>query len=103
MKLRSAIVHRERLDAATIAKDDCCQLGKWLHGAGKAKFGNKPEFQPLVALHQAFHAEAGKVSELINEKRYAEAERALANGTKYAHASVSVRNAIASLKTAAVA
>ena len=103
VKLRSAIVNREQLDAATIAKDDCCHLGKWLHGAGKAKFGNKSEFRPLVALHKAFHAEAGKVSELINEKRYAEAEQALANGTKYAHASVSVRNAIASLKTAAVA
>ena len=103
VKLRSAIVNRGQLDAATIAKDDCCQLGQWLHGAGKSKLGKKPEFQSLVALHKVFHAEAGKVSDLINKKKYAEAERSLGSGTNFANASVSVRNAIAALKTAAAA
>ncbi len=103
VKLRSAIVNRGQLDAATIAKDDCCQLGQWFHGAGKSKLGKKPEFQSLVALHRAFHAEAGKVSNLINKKKYAEAERSLGSGTNFANASVSVRNAIAALKTAAAA
>jgi methyl-accepting chemotaxis protein len=101
--LRSAIADRARLDTATIAKDNCCQIGQWLHGAGKSKFGGKREFQSLVTLHKAFHVEAGKVSELINERRYAEAEHALNNGTSYAHASVSVRNAIVALKTVAAA
>ncbi len=98
VKLRTAIAHHEQLDASTIAKDNCCQLGQWLYGAGKVKFGAKREFQSLIGLHKAFHAEAGKVSELINAKRYEEATHALENGTGYANASAEVRNAIVTLK-----
>ena len=103
VKLRTAIAHHERLDSATIAKDNCCQLGQWLYGPGKSKYGAKPEFQSLIGLHKTFHAEAGKISELINQKRYAEATHALENGTGYATASAEVRNAIAGLKTLAAA
>ena len=39
MKLRSAIQAQTTLDAATIARDDCCVLGKWLHGESRAQFG----------------------------------------------------------------
>ena len=39
MKLRSAIQSRTQLDAATIARDDCCALGKWLHGESRAQYG----------------------------------------------------------------
>ncbi len=103
VKLRTAMAHHEQLDSATIAKDNCCQLGQWLYGQGKAKFGAKPEFRSLVDLHKVFHAEAAKISELINQKRYAEATHALENGTGYATASAEVRNAIVALKTLAAA
>jgi len=98
VRLRSAISNQERLDTPTISKDNCCQLGQWLYGHGKSKFGTKPEFRSLVALHKAFHVEAGRVSELINERKYGEAERALSNGTTYVDASISARNAIVALK-----
>jgi hypothetical protein len=32
LKFRGAISAQETLDAATIGKDDCCEIGKWLHG-----------------------------------------------------------------------
>ncbi len=32
VKFRKAISAKEQLDTASIAKDNCCELGKWLHG-----------------------------------------------------------------------
>lgn len=101
MKLRSAISKQEQLDAATIAKDNCCALGNWLHGDGKLKFGAKPEFRAVLDLHKAFHAEAGKVSQLINAKNYPEAEKALGANTPYSNASSAVASAIFALKKTA--
>jgi methyl-accepting chemotaxis protein len=98
VKLRAAITHHEKLNATEIAKDNCCQLGQWLHSKGKAEFGAKREYQSLVALHKAFHCEAAKVAELINDRKYDEAERSLNSGTPYAHATGEVRNAILALK-----
>ena len=103
VKLRAAITHQERLNSAEIAKDHCCQLGQWLNGNGRSQFGGKPEFRSLVELHKAFHGEAAKVADLINSKRYDEAERALNSGTSYAHATSEVRNAILALKSAQAA
>ena len=37
---RSAIFKKETLDVNSIARDDCCELGKWLHLEAKAKFGD---------------------------------------------------------------
>ena len=98
VKLRSAIANREQLDAPSIGRDDCCELGRWLHGDGKARFGTQREFQSVVALHKAFHAEAGRVSALINDGKYSEADHALGGGSTYAKATDSVRGAILALK-----
>jgi hypothetical protein len=101
LKFRSAISRQEQLDTATIAKDNCCVLGNWLHGDGKLKFGTKPEFKAVLDLHKTFHVEAGKVSQLINSKKYAEAEQALGAGTRYGDASNAVGSALIVLKKAA--
>jgi methyl-accepting chemotaxis protein len=101
VKLRSAISKQEQLDAATIGKDDCCPVGQWLYGDGRTKWGSKPEFQKCVEQHKAFHTEAGKVAQLINAKRYGEAERAIGGGTSYAAASNNVGMALLALKKAA--
>lgn len=84
IKLRGAIADKQQLDATTIARDNCCELGRWLHGTGKMAHGTKPEFQAVVSKHRAFHVEAGKVAELINAKRYDAAEKAIDVGTSYA-------------------
>lgn len=34
-KFHGAIIKKEQMDAPTIGKDNCCELGKWLHGEAK--------------------------------------------------------------------
>lgn len=98
MKFRSAISKKETMDAGTISKDNCCELGKWLHGEAKAKFGSLQSHSACVAKHAAFHVEAGKVAQAINAKKYVEAEAMLNAGTPYAASSSSVGVAILQLK-----
>ncbi|MFZ6689665.1 CZB domain-containing protein [Undibacterium sp. SXout11W] len=97
-KLRSAVAKQETLDAATISKDHCCDLGKWLHWEAKANFGNMTSYTECIKKHAAFHVEAGKVATSINAKKCAEAEAMLAGGTPYASASSAIGVAILHLK-----
>jgi hypothetical protein len=50
----------EKLEPATIARDNVCELGKWIHGEGKAKMP-PAEHAALVAAHAAFHKEAARI------------------------------------------
>lgn len=101
MKFRSAISKTEQMDVATIGKDDCCAVGKWLHGEGKPKFSTKPAFQRAVDTHKAFHLQAGKLAGLVNVAKYSEAEAALGLGTAYINASGDVAKALIDLKKTA--
>jgi methyl-accepting chemotaxis protein len=87
VKLRSAIAKKEKLDAATIKRDDCCPLGKWLHGEGGGRWGTRAAFVELVDKHREFHLAAGEVAEIINRGAYEQAERLLGGGTRFAEAS----------------
>lgn len=98
VKFRSAISKQEILDAETVSKDDCCELGKWLHGESKLKFGKFTSYMDCVAKHAIFHVEAGKVARTINSRKYAEAEAMLNAGTPYSTASSAVGIAISRLK-----
>ena len=100
-KFRLAIVKKEQMDAATISKDNCCEVGKWLHGEGKSRWGSKPEFLRALDKHKAFHAEAGKVAQLINAQKYPEADAAIGNGTAFENISKEVSTALILLKKAA--
>lgn len=100
-KFRAAITAKETMDAATIGKDNCCELGKWLHGEGKGQLGGKPEFTALVEKHKGFHVEAGKVATLINGKKFVEAEAAIGGATPFGRASTETGIAISRLKQAA--
>jgi methyl-accepting chemotaxis protein len=98
LKLRSAISKQETMDVATISKDDCCELGKWLHGEAKTKFGRLTSYTECVTKHAGFHVEAGKIAGAINSKKYDEAEAMLNSGTAYTMASNTVGVAIMRLK-----
>ncbi len=80
IKFRHAITIGEALDAPMIAKDNCCELGKWLYS------------------EKAFHTQAGQIALLINENKFSEAEGALENDTPYSKASLEVGKAIFRLK-----
>ncbi|HMM70878.1 MAG TPA: CZB domain-containing protein [Rhodocyclaceae bacterium] len=98
LKLRSAIANKEKMDVATISKDNCCELGKWLYGDGTAKFGAMASYATCVRKHAAFHVEAGKVARAINDGQYTAAESMLGAGTPYTAASSAVGVAIMALK-----
>lgn len=98
MKLRSAITGKERVDAASLSRDNCCEFGRWLHGEGRALHGRLASYQECVGAHANFHREAGRVAELINAKKYTEAESALAGVSPYSTASNLTGVAIARLK-----
>jgi methyl-accepting chemotaxis protein len=98
MKLRTAMVRKEKLDAMAIGRDNNCELGKWLHGEGKTQAARLPSFDACVAEHRAFHAEAGKIASLINQGKYEEAEKLLAAGSEYSRISTSVGGRLIRLK-----
>lgn len=100
-KFRVAITGKQDMDVVSISKDNCCELGKWLHGEGKSKCGALPSYADCVKKHAAFHVEAGKIATAINAKNYSAAEKMLDNNTPYASASSAVGVAIMQLKKAA--
>lgn len=80
---RNAVARQLSVDADRVRRDDCCELGQWLHGAGQSRWGRLPMFTSLLQSHKAFHAEAGKVAEMINQKRMAEADKAMEPGRSF--------------------
>ena len=98
MKLRGAIQSQSTLDVATIARDDCCALGKWLHGESRARFGALTSHKECIKHHAVFHKQAAQVATAINNGQYPEAEKMLGSGTPYIAASQAVVMAIGTLK-----
>lgn len=98
IKLRAAIADKSQLDAASISRDNICPVGQWLHGEARQRYGHLTSHASCVTAHAAFHKEAGRVAHLINQKKYAEAENALANGTPYIIASSDVGVALNRLR-----
>ncbi len=94
----AAIFNQDAVDAATYEKDNCCELGKWLHGEGQAQYGKLNAYANLISSHAAFHKVAGEVAQAINAKNYAQAECLLGKEGGYAMASRAVRIAIQKLK-----
>ena len=54
---------KEDLQPHNICVDNRCELGKWIHGPGKARLGEQPLFRQLVDEHAKFHYYASKVVE----------------------------------------
>ncbi|MDP2904512.1 MAG: methyl-accepting chemotaxis protein [Methylovulum sp.] len=98
VKFRTAIAHHEKMDVATISKDNCCEFGKWLHGDTKQQLGHLESFSECLAKHAAFHIEAGKVAQAINDNRLNDAHAMLSNESGFIDASGAVGVAIMRLK-----
>lgn len=98
VKLRAAIAKREQMDIATLSRDDCCELGQWLHGEGRAQFGRLVSHTDCVKKHVVFHAEVAKVAMAVNAARYQAAETMLGAGTPYAQASSAMAVAFMNLR-----
>ena len=96
--LRNAIQRKLTVDVDKLRRDDCCVLGGWLHGVGGRRWGNTPAFTSLLDTHRAFHKEAGKVAELINQKRMKEAQELVDPGHPFHQIGQQVVSAIRNLR-----
>jgi hypothetical protein len=85
------------MDAASIAKDNCCAWGQWLYNDGISEFVEKPDFSAVVEKHKVFHTQAGRVAELVDAKKFAEVEPAIDSDTPNIAASNGVGVAIMAL------
>lgn len=97
-KFRVAITNKESLDWSTISNDACCTLGKWLHGDAKSQYHDMVAFQYLFIKHAQFHAEAGKIALMVNNRNYIDAECAIDQGSSYDIISKSVIQTIINLR-----
>jgi methyl-accepting chemotaxis protein len=95
---RNTISEQGEMDAVTIAKDNYCELGKWLHGEGKNECSAFPGYAVTLAKHAEFHIEAGKIASAINEKKFTEAEAMLDGDSAFNTVSDEVGEAILFLK-----
>ena len=77
VKFLTAILKQETMDTETISKDNCCELGKWLHKDGKTQFENLASYSICLSKHATFHLEAGKIAAKVNEKKINDAEAML--------------------------
>ena len=98
IKLRMAIAKQEQVDATSISSDNRCQLGEWLRGEAKVKYGGLASYADCVSKHAAFHQEAGKVAQAINLKNYAQAKSMMDASTPYALAANAFIIALGMLK-----
>ena len=98
-KLRAAITRKEKMDAVTLGRDDCCDLGRWLRGDGR-RVANFAAYREVEQTHAEFHRQAGKVAVAINAGKYEDASKMLGNATPYSDASAAVGLALTHLKQA---
>jgi hypothetical protein len=97
VKFMSTILKQESMDTETISKDNCCELGKWLHGDGKTQFENFASYAICLEKHATFHLEAGKIAAKINEKKFNDAKAMLNVGQPYTTSSNKLNLAIKNL------
>ena len=96
--LRNAAQRKLTVNVDELRRDDCCKLGKWLHGAGGQRWGREPVFTKLVQVHRDFHKEAGKVADVIMKRHYEQAEKLMEPGSGYSEASKDVALSLKQLR-----
>ena len=85
----------EKLQSATVCKDNLCDLGKWIYGDG-VKYKPLPHYQDLVKKHANFHVCAADVVKKVEGNDKSGAKSAL--GGPFAAASKETVTAIMELK-----
>jgi hypothetical protein len=85
----------EKLESATICKDNLCDLGKWIYGDG-AKYKAAAHYTDLVTKHANFHKCAGEVLKKV-EAGDKPGAKAILSG-QFAAASKDTVNAIMQVK-----
>ncbi|WP_407342035.1 methyl-accepting chemotaxis protein [Pengzhenrongella phosphoraccumulans] len=89
-------------DVATVALDDRCDFGRWLHGSVPAE-GSTAHHRTSVRLHAGFHREAAAVLRLVSGGGQAEARASMAAGGDFAEASRLLTSAMVDWRQAVAA
>ena len=98
-KLAKYLEHPDHsLQAAEIALDDHCELGKWIVGEGK-QFANLPEYSTLKTEHSHFHKAAASVVRRADSGQRVTEDVALGGKSEFATASANVVRSIMALKS----
>ena len=97
IRLRTAIIKKEKLDTVALATDNRCELGIWLHGDAKLKLGNNPIYANCVKAHAAFHKAVAEVASASNKGQYADAEKMMGAGSAFSQESNNVGMALMAL------
>ena len=101
LRLRQFVDGRgDKLESKTVARDDACALGQWLHGDGQCHAA-RPEFAKLLKEHAQFHKTAGDVVRAIEMGNKSRAESLLASRGPFDLSSQATVDAILGLKRAA--
>ena len=53
------------VEADKVGMDIHCELGQWIHGYGRQRFGSHKEFKRLYVTHQDFHKASGDLVKLL--------------------------------------
>lgn len=91
--------HGEKLDPEVVAKDNVCDLGKWIHGDG-TQYANLPEFRQLKEHHAKFHRCACEVLKKHMSGDKQSAENMLGSNGNFSNASGETVTAIRRLQKA---
>lgn len=98
-KIKESIYTGTKLDAVLLAKDDQCDLGKWLQAAPAAE-RSLPEFETVKVKHTHFHKVASETALQAGRLPREEAVKLLVGATKYGLASAGCVSAIVALRNA---
>jgi methyl-accepting chemotaxis protein len=93
-----AVASGRKLDVASIRPDDCCELGRWLHGDGRKLHSARLSFTELLETHADFHVVASVVASILNHSLYDETIGMMEGRSKFAGASRAMGISIMRLK-----
>lgn len=74
LKLRDFLDGKPGLTAAQATSDRDCDLGKWIFGEGKTKYGTLPDMKALETEHAALHKLIKSIMDLKAAGKAKEAE-----------------------------
>ena len=90
---------KETIDIQTLAKNDACDLGKWLCGEGR-RYASDPRFGELINTHAAFHRHSAEIAAMARNGKRKEAEALInSNESPFAKTSVQVVGILMKFRT----
>ncbi len=100
MRLRMQLDGRgEKISRDEVARDNACELGRWIYGEGKI-YLDDPAYVALRDAHARFHEAAAQILELAETGRRQRAEASLETG-EYSKCSTAVVAAIMQMRRVA--